>query len=138
MPAFIEGKIKEGVALGLTEAEANRLAHRYGTNIDELYAILREKGDEAKASGLSLEVFASLVYGMDKEMVMTPSDFFIRRTSAMFFDVAWVQLWKDQVITYMADHFKWKEDQKKADQDELYQFIQEATKVMEEGGSSYE
>ena len=138
MPAFIEEKTTEGVALGLTEAEANRLAHRYGTNVNELYAILRDQGDRAKASGLSLEVFASLVYGMDKEMVIAPSDFFIRRTSAMFFDVAWVERWKDPVIAYMADHFQWNEEQTKAYREELYQFIREATMVKEEGGSNNE
>lgn len=132
--SFIQEKTTEGIALGLTEDEANKLAHRYGTNVEELFEIIRNKGEQARSSELSLEVFASLDYGIHQEMVITPSDFFIRRTSAMFFDIHWVQKWKDLVVRYMANYFHWDEAHTNALKEELYRYIKEATMAMDEGG----
>lgn len=135
MPNFVAKKIAEGVTLGLREQEVSKLAHRYGTNIDRLYEIIRAMGEQAKASGLALEVFAALVYGINHEMVITPSDFFIRRTSAMFFDVKWVQTWKEPVLNYMTSYFKWDDARMTAYKEELNQYIREATQVVEVGGA---
>lgn len=131
MDQFMEDKAQEGILLGFTVEEAFRLVHRYGTNIDHVFAIMKRHGHEAKEHGLSMEVFASLLYGIEEEMVITPSDFFVRRTSAMCFDIHWVQQWKDLVTVYLANYFHWDDSLAKRYRDELYQYIQEATQVTE-------
>lgn len=104
---YVQKKVREGQALGLTEDEASRLAHRYGTNVDVVYDILRTRGEEAAEAGLSLEVFGALVYGIDHEMVATPADFFIRRTGSLYFRIEWLRRWKDAVVAYLAKEFGW-------------------------------
>src|SRR5579875_3502899 len=106
-PRFVEEKTNEGTALGLSRDEAQRLTRRYGTNVPIVYDIIRTRSNEATEHQLSLEVFSALLYGIQHEMTMTPSDFFIRRTSSLFFDIEWVMRWKEPVIRYMADQLGW-------------------------------
>ncbi len=131
MPAFMEKQISEGVLLGLSVKEATRLVHRYGTNVTKVYDLAKCGNTVADKFGLSLDVFAALQYGIDEEMVVTPSDFFIRRTSAMFFNVDWVQQWKAPVLAFMADYFGWDEEVTRAYGNDLDQRIIEATRVTE-------
>lgn len=129
--AFVEEQTKHGIRLGLTDKEAGKLAHRYGTNIDVLWNIIAQRGDEAAQAGLSLEVFASLVYGLEHESVVKPSDFFIRRTGSLYFDIAWVQKWKEPVVRFMAKMQEWTTEQEEASRQELEDRIQEAVEVVE-------
>jgi hypothetical protein len=39
------------------------------------------------------------LYSIEHEMAVKPVDFFIRRTGALFFDIAFVQRWKEAAIT---------------------------------------
>ncbi len=126
---LIDEQTRAGVALGLTQDAAATLASRYGTNVGEVYAILRDERDAVAASGLAPDVYAALHYGMRREMLATPADFFIRRTAAMFFDVAWVRMWKDPVLRHMAVTLDWSEEQTRAYRDELEARLVEATHV---------
>ncbi|QQE77595.1 glycerol-3-phosphate dehydrogenase/oxidase [Alicyclobacillus sp. SO9] len=130
MRGFLEKQIEEGVSLGLSREEAERLVNRYGTNVITVYDILKANQLEAQASGLSLEVYGALVYGLDNEMVMTPSDFFIRRTGAMFFHIDWVQKWKVPVINYMAKVLNWSENETQKHAADLNYDISVATEVV--------
>lgn len=105
--SFVSSKTAEGVALGLAKEEAERLVHRYGGNADHLFAILRERGQEAAMHQLSREVFASVVYGIEQEMVVTPADFFLRRTSSLLFDIEWAKRWMEPVLRFMQAKRKW-------------------------------
>ncbi len=132
MPAYVTERIAEGTALGLLDEEAARLVMRYGTNIGTLYDIIRDHADEASEFGLSREVYAALVYGIEHEMVVTPSDFFTRRTGAMFFHIHWVRKWQDPVVKYMAHYFRWSEEQTNEYIDELAQQVATATEAVDE------
>jgi glycerol-3-phosphate dehydrogenase len=107
---YIAGKIQEGMKLGLTNEAASQLAHRYGTNIDGLYEIIRSRQVEAADFGLPLEVFSALIYGIESEMVATPADFFIRRTGSLYFNIHWLRQWKELVIAFMAKELGWTPD----------------------------
>ncbi len=132
MHAYIAEKMHLGVGLGLTEFEAKRLAHRYGTNIDIVHNLIHTGRQEAEENKMSLEVYGALRYGIDHEMVVTPSDFFIRRTGALYFDIAWVRRWQSVVIRYMARHFEWSSDTLQMHYKELQERINEATAVPED------
>lgn len=50
---------------------------------------------------------------------MTPLDFFIRRTGALYFSLDWVEKWKDPVLRYLRDLFQWSEEETAVHEDEL-------------------
>jgi glycerol-3-phosphate dehydrogenase len=122
---FVPKKTAEGMALGLSQEQAERLVKRYGGNADHLFEILRTRGKEAAAHQLSLEVFASLVYGMEAEMVVTPVDYFLRRTSSLLFDLGWAKRWKEPVLAFMQVKCKWSPDQARRHRRELEKEIEQ-------------
>src|SRR5699024_3187480 len=95
---IIKDKIKEGTTIRLTFNEAEELVNRYGSNVDQLYEVIRTKGEEAKYYNLTKSIFAMVVYSLEQEMTVTPSDFFVRRTGGLFFHIEWVGKWKHAII----------------------------------------
>ncbi|HET7580355.1 MAG TPA: FAD-dependent oxidoreductase [Bacillales bacterium] len=131
-PNFVGGKIREGTTIGLTSDEAEKLAGRYGSNVDRLFDIIRTAGEEAQHFGLTKAVFAMVVYAIEEEMAATPSDFFIRRTGALFFQIEWVRKWKESVVDYMAQRLHWTDAEKHDHIENLEQRIEEATEAVED------
>lgn len=125
--SFVARKTEEGMAAGLSREEAERLVRRYGSNIDRLFAIIRERGQEAKRHQMSLEVFTSLVYALEEEMAVTPVDFLLRRTSSLLFDIAWAKRWKEPVLSFMKQYGNWSAEQADAYRRELEQQIHDMT-----------
>ncbi|TLS38527.1 glycerol-3-phosphate dehydrogenase/oxidase [Pseudalkalibacillus caeni] len=123
---YLENKVQQGIKIGFTAEEAGKLADRYGSNVSRIYEIAQTMGEEAKFHNLSLEVFVSLVYGIEEEMVATPIDYFNRRTSALYFDIDWVRKWKEPVIAYMAKRFNWTDKQKDFHRDVLEKELHDA------------
>ncbi|MGE8001942.1 glycerol-3-phosphate dehydrogenase/oxidase [Lysinibacillus sp. NPDC093216] len=124
-------KAKEGVQYGLNYDEAKQLVQKYGTNVDALYnqvKYLHEHG-----SSMPLALHAMLLYGIEAEMVYTPSDFFIRRTGLLYFDIDAVKRYKQQVIQVMQQHFNYTESQRNTYVAQLEQAIVDATNFAEEG-----
>jgi len=118
-------KAKEGVQYGLNYDEAKQLVQKYGTNVDALYnqvKYLHEHG-----STMPLALHAMLLYGIEAEMVYTPSDFFIRRTGLLYFDIDAVKRYKQQVIQVMQQHFNYTESQRNTYIAQLEQAIFDAT-----------
>ena len=58
-------------------------------------------------------------------MVVTPLDFFFRRTGFLLFNIELVQLFKTEMIQYMTNFFQWSEEQKKSFSLELEGAIRE-------------
>jgi glycerol-3-phosphate dehydrogenase len=78
-----------------------------------------------------------IVYAIEEEMAATPSDFFIRRSGALFFHIDWVRKWREPVIDYMAARLHWTDEEKEKHTKGLEQRIQEAT-VPEDGDQKSE
>ncbi|MFC4618525.1 glycerol-3-phosphate dehydrogenase/oxidase [Camelliibacillus cellulosilyticus] len=131
LPEFIKNMTREGTALGLSSSEAERLAERYGSNVTRLYEIIRTMGEEAAHYNLPKDVFAMIVYAIEEEMAATPSDFFIRRTGALFFNIGWVRKWKESVIDYMATRLHWDDDTKAGHVRALEERLRDATVAVE-------
>jgi glycerol-3-phosphate dehydrogenase len=110
-PDFVKRKIVEGVELGLSPASAEQLVKRYGTNVSLVYDLIPQAAAEAELHGLPVEIYVSLLYAMEREMVVKPVDYFIRRTGALWFDISSIYDWKTGVIQVMADYFGYSEDQ---------------------------
>ncbi|MDR6125150.1 glycerol-3-phosphate dehydrogenase [Bacillus sp. SLBN-46] len=116
--AFIEKNLEDAIAVGFTKEQYLQQIHRYGSNIHRIFEIAKDY-DSNNTYGLPLDVYVELLYSMEEEMAVTPVDFFIRRTGALYFNIQWVQQWKQAVIDTMAEYLEWTGEEKANYQDEL-------------------
>jgi glycerol-3-phosphate dehydrogenase len=107
---FICKKVKEGMNLGFTEQQAKQLVQRYGTNVDRLFAFARTY--DRNSASLPIDWYVMCMYALEYEMAVTPLDFFIRRTGALFFDIHAVRQWKGAVTQLMQSYFNWTDEQR--------------------------
>ena len=115
LPALISKYREQGKGLGLTADAAEALVRRYGTNTPRVLAHL----NGADQGSLPADIYASLMYAIGEEMAVKPADFLIRRTGAMFFDMALVHAWKDEVIRIMSAELGYSPEQEAAYRAEL-------------------
>ncbi|MBD1373946.1 glycerol-3-phosphate dehydrogenase/oxidase [Hazenella sp. IB182357] len=108
---FLKQKEERGIELGLSQTETKQLTQLYGSNIDTVYQYLESNASEASKNKLNLAVYAMVKYAIDHEMTVRLSDFFIRRTGALFFNIDWVQKWKQEVAQFMAKELNWNNEQ---------------------------
>src|SRR5699024_4275726 len=94
--------------------KAEALITLYGSNIDQIIEYI-----ETNDSGLPDDLYAELMYAVHHEMALTPTDFFIRRTSKLLFEIENVKNQKEMVISFMAKQFDWTDDIKEKYTDEL-------------------
>lgn len=125
-PSFVRKKVNEGEKLGLSSDQAEKLVRRYGSNVDRLFELVSRHYGEAKEYKLPVDVYVSVLYSIQEEMTVTPVDFFVRRTGALFFDISWVHQWKRSVIDLMAKTLNWNTKEKALYIQELEQHLHEA------------
>lgn len=118
--AFVAEATEQGVSeYDLSEADAAKLVHRYGSNVTAVYQELKP----ATNSLLPVDA-AMLAYGLKAELVVHPLDFLLRRSSQMLFNFAHMFAIKDDVIKTMAAYYDWDEATIKAMRAEVDQQIQ--------------
>lgn len=123
--AFKRKKIAQGLGVGLSEKVSSQLIARYGSNVVEVFELYQANQHVAKAENIDPVVLAELLYAIENELTYKPIDFFIRRTGAMYFDVAWVEAHQQAVVAYMGKVFGWSEE-------ELAQYDAEVEAAMKE------
>lgn len=102
--------IKENcLNVGLTDADAEMLVNRYGSNTEKILEHYTKLKNEANQLPLILR--AQLHYCIEEEMCVTPSDFLVRRTGAMLFDRESVNQHSQLLIIYMQDLLGWSIEQ---------------------------
>jgi glycerol-3-phosphate dehydrogenase len=126
---YIRDNIKTGINAGLSEEAARAILEKYGSNADKLFDIIKTRSEEAKKFKLPLTLYAQVVYAIEHEMCMNPSDFFIRRTSDLYFNIDWVKNWKNEVIIFMSVYLGWTEQVKNSYKDALEKSIEEVSKI---------
>ncbi|MBQ0137782.1 MAG: glycerol-3-phosphate dehydrogenase/oxidase [Kurthia sp.] len=131
--AYIAYKADEGVRHGLTKQIGEKLTAKYGSNIDDIFKILRVTKDDFSNRGLPVDLYLQVMYAMQYEMAYAPSDVFVRRTGRLYFDVNSVLKYKGQVISLMADFLGYSEQEKTLRTKELEQLIEDATHFAKEG-----
>ncbi|MDP4086098.1 MAG: glycerol-3-phosphate dehydrogenase/oxidase [Bacillota bacterium] len=117
--SFVSKEIDKGIKVGLTKEESEQLAYRYGSNVPVVYDLLTKNIEDAERYGLPLSLFSKLLYAIEHEMVVTPVDFFNRRTGAILFDIKTVRKYDANVITYMSERFDWNNQEKQKYTSEL-------------------
>lgn len=131
--AYISYKAGEGVNHGLTTQIGEKLTTKYGSNIDDLFKILRVTKDDFSNRGLPVDLYLQVMYAMQYEMAYTPSDVFVRRTGRLYFDIDSVVKYKEQVISLMEDFLEYSATEKSRRTIELDQLIYDATHFAKEG-----
>ncbi|GIO32338.1 aerobic glycerol-3-phosphate dehydrogenase [Paenibacillus albilobatus] len=131
-PDFVREMTERGERAGLSKGTAKRLAIRYGSNVPAVFDRVQSGAKNGTDHGLSAEVEAMLKYGIEEEMVAKPVDFFIRRTGAVFFDIAWVRQWKEPVIRFMAERLGYSEERVRDYAEELELELRAAVMPAEE------
>lgn len=121
---FVEEKVAEAKKYQLDAKTAEDIAQRYGSNADEIYKIAHTA--QYQNSGLPLEIYAELVYGIQNEMVYKPTDFLIRRTGMLYFDIEDVLKYKEAVVDVLAQLLNYDEIQRSLYIEELEEAINEA------------
>ncbi len=125
--AFAQSQVAVGKKLGLTESTASKLVQRYGTNIEQIYALMIQHVGAAEAAHVTKDVYATLVYAIESELCETLVDYFVRRTGSMLFEIQFVYQWQSAVGTLMAQLLAWDDAQSKRQQEQLQEAIEEAT-----------
>ncbi len=120
---FVKSKTAQGLALGLSIGETEKLIHLYGSNTDELYAIIETLKEEK--NGLPILLRAQLRYAIEKEMCATPGDFFIRRTALLYFDIETVKKHRIELSLYMKTLLLWNDTLEDKFNNELEKLIGE-------------
>lgn len=123
---------QQAMQLGLNGRTARMLTHRYGANVDQVLAIFATGREHAEQAALDPLVYAMLRYAMEYEAAYKPVDFFVRRTGALYFNIQWVHVYKEAVISYMAKEFAWSDEQAAAYMEELNTALYEAVNPVED------
>ncbi|MHD0397831.1 glycerol-3-phosphate dehydrogenase/oxidase [Staphylococcus simulans] len=121
---FVEEKVAEARKYQIDAKTAEDIARRYGSNADEIYKIAHTA--QYQNSGLPLEIYAELVYGIQNEMVYKPTDFLIRRTGMLYFDIDDVLKYRDAVVDVLAQLLDYDGVQRALYTEELDDAISEA------------
>ncbi|MBT8204150.1 MAG: glycerol-3-phosphate dehydrogenase/oxidase [Eudoraea sp.] len=88
---------------GLTEYHAYHLVTNYGKQTEtilEQYRRMKEKDPEVRMA------LAELDFGIAYECILTPLDFFVRRTGRLYFDIQSVKRLMQPVLERFREHFK--------------------------------
>lgn len=119
---YIETKTLAGMNLGLSEDVSRALAKFYGTNIDTVLTFI-----QGGNGTLPPELYGQLYYSIYYESASKAVDFFVRRTGKLFFDIEYVEQYKEDVIDEMAKIFEWTVEEKESNRLQLNHAIDEST-----------
>ncbi|MCL4118077.1 UNVERIFIED_CONTAM: hypothetical protein GTU68_062691 [Idotea baltica] len=105
--ALIQKITKQIASIDLTEADAANLVGKYGSNSPKIITILTGLSHDYNhySSNLKLLV-AELIYGVEHEMVLTLSDFIVRRTGRLYFErpeiIEYVEVLNSELATLLS------------------------------------
>ncbi|WP_397537594.1 glycerol-3-phosphate dehydrogenase/oxidase [Rummeliibacillus pycnus] len=125
--AYTHYKAQEGTRYGLTFDEAYHLVRCYGTNIDDLFRIIHTLDVQEGDQQLPLDLHAQLIYSIQYEMAYTPVDFFVRRSSRMFFNISSVKKYKQSVTRIMSKYLHYSPGEEQQYHKELEEFLYDAS-----------
>ena len=125
---YVANKSRVGTELGISLHDTQRLVRKYGTNVDEVFQYV--KAVHNRELDIPLSLHAELLYAIYYEMVMTPCDFLIRRTGYLYFNIAFVEQYKESILEVMSNILGYSESETVFYRAQLEQFIDEAKNPM--------
>lgn len=121
---FVEDQVELAKKYQLDAELARHFASKYGSNAKDLFEIAQTA--QYQTSGLPLDMYTELVYAIRYEMVYKPTDFLVRRTGKLYFNISDVLKYKNDVVKVMAQLLGYTDAQKEAYMQELDKAIDEA------------
>lgn len=115
---FVETTASKAPAFGLSLETGYDIARKYGSNAEEIYRLASVVSDNNEY-GLPPEEYAKVVYSIQSEMVAKPTDYFVRRTGDLYFNVNEVEKHKEGVIALMQDKLGWDDEVRRSMMEEL-------------------
>jgi glycerol-3-phosphate dehydrogenase len=116
---------KDFQQINLSPYYADYCVHLYGKQSDKILRQTRQTIKQGKNSEESL-LQAELDFTIQHEMVISASDFFVRRTGMLFFDMDRMLQYKDWVLTYLRDQFDWSNEKFNQEEAQLNILIADA------------
>ncbi len=115
---YIQGLETHANGQGLSLSILKSLVYKYGMNTERLLSIYRENQQVTEGSEQAL-LRAELHYCIDNEMVMSLSDFLIRRTGRLYFERPALAGQYPYLLDEIARELAWTAEQKMADLEEF-------------------
>ena len=109
---------------GLSAYEADYLVHNYGKQTDAILAKFGEYDGQDPQLALAR---AELWFSIHHEMVVTPMDFFSRRTGRLYFDIETVKAFQAPLLEDFRQAFGWSEEELTLHRKELETAVYEAS-----------
>lgn len=106
------------------DAYAKYMVHNYGHECDVIMDYLMKLNEVPTDQSLAK---AELWFCMHYEMVISPMDFFIRRTGMLFFDINRLKNLKETILEEFRNTFHWNEEKYQQERQQLDRAIQQAT-----------
>lgn len=107
---------------GYDEYQAWYLVSNYGKQTDQIIARLEHSPNTTHAL-----LKAECSYGIEHELIQTLSDFFIRRSGRLYFDIDSVRDGLTDIASFMQQTFQWSDDYKKNQIALMHQEIREVS-----------
>ncbi len=120
--SYIKLITKQIEPLGLGKKQASYLVHNYGKQSDTILGYYNQNNPPSVAL-----ILAELEFCLQQEMVLTPIDFFMRRTGRVFFDINSVRETKEQILDYFSNYFDWSSTTRKTQEEALETCLVEST-----------
>ena len=116
--------------IGVSEPyEAWYLCSNYGKQAD---IIIQKSKDFKNTDSMERLIRGELWFGIHSEMVNSLTDFFMRRSGRLFFDVKSVKKYVRLISDDMANYLKWDEERTYCENKKLEQLIKDATTFYQE------
>ena len=109
---------------GFTKKDAEYLVYNYGKQTNTILNLMASFSNGNSEEKL---IKAEVKFTIENEMTCTPTDFFMRRTGRLFFDMNSVSLYKKIVINEFVNYFNWNTDTTEKHRQELEDKIALAT-----------
>ncbi len=103
--SYKKDKINSTKIEGWNENDVERIVSRYGSNCEKIFLIASDI--KSSSSGLSIVRLAELEYAIQFEMIVSPLDFFVRRTAMAYFNIHSVLAESEAVFLYMQKRLSW-------------------------------
>lgn len=104
---FLSNQTRRAKEFGLDSQQSYTLGKKYGSNITKLFDLVPVAIPLSQKYNLPLETVLKLLYAIHYEMIVTPVDYFYRRTGELLFYIDHVKKYKNEVTNIMKNIFLW-------------------------------
>ena len=125
---YVDNISRKAPSYGLSLEEGHHLAMKYGSNVEAVYQYAGITNDNNEKYGLPKPLYAEVIYGILHEMVIKPTDFFVRRSGKLYFEIEDVFEYREGVERLLQDTLGYDDEIRKEFSDELDEAIEDTRK----------